>query len=153
MAITTCAECGADTDDLGRCPHCDDLDFAAAAPPPLAVVARRPAAPALLISVGDSSQVLPAGHEIFLGRSPRSTLREQFAVYSNVSGDHATVWREGGRLFVIHSGRNGTWRGDTALEPCKPYDFPLPVTLRFAANCYVHFAAATVDEPDPGSAP
>ena len=36
-----------------------------------------------------------------------------------------------------------------ALEPGKEHDFNLPVTLRFASNCYVHFAATTLDEPDP----
>lgn len=153
MAMTTCAECGADVDDLGQCPRCDDLDFGAAAPPPLSVAPRQqPPAPGLLISVGDGAHVLPAGQTSLLGRRPDSPLYEQFAGYPNVSGEHATVWREGPRLFVIDSGRWGTWHLGTRLPAGQTRDFPLPVTLRFAANCYVHFAATTMDGPGTGAA-
>jgi hypothetical protein len=150
--MKTCIECEATVDDgVRECPHCSGIDFVTAAPPPLSAASGRAPSPGLLISVGNGSQVAPAEECVLLGRNPRSVLHEQFAVYPNVSGVHATARRTGARLTVVDSGRNGTWHADTALEPGREYQFPLPITLRFGSNCYVHFAATTLDEP--GSAP
>jgi hypothetical protein len=154
MAMKTCVDCGEASDDPDQCPHCGGMDFVTAAPPPLLPRTRPAARPGLLISVGDGAEVVPADLDgVTLGCNPQSPLHEQFAVYPNVSSFHASVRQQGARLFVLDFGRNGTWHAGTALDPGREQDFDLPVTLRFGSNCYVHFAATTLDEPVPESSP
>jgi hypothetical protein len=133
--------CGTALDPRGRCPvH--------AIGAPRIEVPARPADPVVRFPWGI---VDIGGEPLRIGRPGTGPLRSYLTddTYGNVSGRHAELWRDAGRLYVWDLGSlNGTFVNGARLEPYTPRALAAGDAVRFAADLHV----TVVSPPGPEAA-
>ncbi|MGH3694542.1 MAG: hypothetical protein ACRDRX_11260 [Pseudonocardiaceae bacterium] len=95
------------------------------------------------VLVATARVLLAAGETVLLGREGDPRFVRALASFDNVGREHLEITAGDGIVSVLpRETTNGTFIGDRALPAGQQRDVPLPVTIRLAKNCYVHFEVA-----------
>jgi pSer/pThr/pTyr-binding forkhead associated (FHA) protein len=92
------------------------------------------------VTVADRRVELAPGERLVLGREGDVRVADALCTgYGNVSRAHVElVVTEAALVVRALPSKNGTFLGGMLLQPEVERTVTLPVTLRLAANCYVH---------------
>lgn len=123
---TCCINCGGN-------PHQTPAECLAQSEPP----------PRVTVLVATARVVLDQGEKILLGRQGDPRFTRALEEFDNVGREHVEITAGEGIVVALpRNTTNGTFIGDRVLPPGEERNIALPVTIRLARNCYVHFEVA-----------
>jgi hypothetical protein len=102
--------------------------------------------PGVTVLVATARVALEQGEKILLGREGDPRFITALEKFDNVGREHVEVTVGEDRIVALpRKTKNGTFIGDCVLQPGEKRNIELPVTIRLAGNCYVHFEVARAD--------
>ncbi len=96
--------------------------------------------PRITVLVATARVLLAEGEKVLLGREGDPRFAHALTNFDNVDREHIEITAGDGIVSALpRETTNGTFIGDRELPPGQERDVQLPVTIRLAKNCYVHF--------------